>query len=202
MIEELEFVASTVAVVYAPHFQPKSPVSGQALSQFLNRPTANTAPDGSLVITSHRDQLEVLLTGPKVDVRDVSGTYENTHERIPSVVRGICRLVTDDSPISFGINFVILVPKQNPRGWIADRFLDRNLASTIDTPVESAGISLTYDQLGKRITVRFEPTPESSVMVNFNASEEITTLPEQERLATDIKALRASLLQFLDTLDI
>lgn len=75
MIEALEFVASTVAVVYAPHFQPNSPVSGQALAQFLNRPTANTAPDGSLVITSHRDQLEVLLTGPKVDVRDVSDTY-------------------------------------------------------------------------------------------------------------------------------
>lgn len=118
------------------------------------------------------------------------------------MVHGICRLVTDDSPISLGVNFVVLVPKQNPRGWIADRFLNKDLASLIGTPLESAGISLIYDQLGKRITVRFEPTPESSVMVNFNASEEIATLPEQERLASDINALRASLLQFLDTLDI
>ena len=202
MVESLEFISSTVAVVYGPQFQPKAPVSAQAIAEFLQRPTANLAPDGSVVITSHRDQVEVLLSGPKVDVRDVSGSYEKTHEKIPNVLHGICRLVSDDFPISFGVNFVVLVPKDNPGGWIAQTFLNNELNSIIETPLESGGVSLIYDQYDKRVTVRFDPSPDSSVMVNFNASQEITNLPGQEQLATDIKSQRKAFLEFLDALEI
>jgi hypothetical protein len=201
MVESLEFVASTVAVVYGPQFQPKSPVSAQALGEVLQRPTANLAPDGSVVITSHRDQVEVILSGPKVDFRDVSGSHEKSHEKIPSVLHGICPLVSDSSPISFGVNFIVSVPKDNPSAWIAQKFLNNELNSIIHTPLESAGVSLIYDQDGKRVIVRFDPGPDSSVMINFNASEEITKLPGHEQLATDIKSLRKALLDFLDALE-
>jgi len=201
MVESLEFIASTVAIVYGPQFQPKSPVSAQDLGGFLHRPTANLAPDGSAVITSHRDQVEVVLSGPKIDVRDVSGSHEKTHEKIPRALHGICRLLSDDHPISFGVNFVALVPNDNPGSWIAKKFLNSELRSITHTPLESAGISLVYHQHDKRITLRFDPGPDSSVIVNFNANQEITNLPEQDQIAADIKSLRKALLDFLDALD-
>ena len=201
MVESLEFIASTVAVVYGPQFQPKSPVSAQALGEFLHRPTANTAPDGSAVITSHRDQLEVVLTGPKIDFRDVSGSPEKTHEKIPAVLHGICRLVSDDLPVSLGINFVALVPNESPSVWIAQKFLNSELSSITHTQLESAGISLVYDQYDKRITLRFDQGPDSSVVVNFNASQQLTNLPEQEQIATDIESLRDAFIDFLDALE-
>ena len=201
MVESLEFIASTVAVVFGPQFQPKSPVSAQALGEFLHRPTANMAPDGSAVITSHRDQLEVVLSGPKIDFRDVSGSSENTHEKIPSVVHGICSLLSDDIPVSFGVNFVALVPNESPSVWIAQKFLNDDLSSITHAPIESAGVTLVFDQLDKRITLRFDQAPDSSVIANFNASQQITNLPEAEQIATDIESLRKTFLDFLDALE-
>lgn len=201
MVESLEFIASTVAVVFGPQFQPKSPVSAQALGEFLHRPTANIAPDGSAVITSHRDQVEVVLSGPKVDFRDVSGSHEKTHEKIPSVLHGICRLISDDTPASLGVNFVALVPNENPSVWIAQKFLKNELSSITHSQLESTGVSLVYDQNDKRVTLRFDQGPDSSVIVNFNASQQINSIPEQDQIATDIKCLRKAFLDLLDVLD-
>ena len=202
MVQSSEFVTSTVAVLFMPQFQPKSPVSAQALGEVLHRPTANMAPDGSVVITSHRDQVEVVLSGPKVDVRDVSGSADKTHEKIPSVLHGICRLLSDEAPRSFGINFVVSVPNENPSAWIGQKFLNKELNSIIQTPLESNIVSVIYNQSNKRATVRFEPGPESTVVVNFNASQEITKVPGEEEIATDIKSQRTALLDLLEALEI
>ena len=202
MVQSLEFVASTVAVVYNPQFEPKSPVSAQAIGQFLQRPTVNLSPDGSVVITSHRDQVEVVLSANKVDFRDVSGRDERVYEKIPGVLHELCLLLSDDPPKSFGINFIVSVPKENPSAWIAQKFLTKDLNSFIQAPLESDTVSVIYKQSDKRVTVRFEPSPESTVIVNFNASEEVTKLPGQEEMATDIKFQQRALLDFLAALEI
>ena len=201
MIQSLDFVASTVAVLFGPEFQPKSPVPGQAISRFMHRPTLNISPEGAAVITSHRDQIEVVLAANKLDVRDVSGRDEIAHERITTVLHGISPILSDDKPRSYGINFVVSMPKDNPTRWIAEKFLSPGLKSIIESPIGSNSVSLTFEQARKRMTVRFDPGPESTIMVNFNASEEISELPGQQAMVTDIGAQHKTLLDFLAALE-
>ena len=202
MVQSLDFVASTVAVLFGPEFQPKSPVPGQAIAEFMHRPTVNMSPEGAAVITSHRDQLEVVLAANKLDIRDVSGRGTTAHERIPRVVHGICPILSNDQPKTYGINFVVSMPKENPTGWIAQKFLRQNLNSIIEPPIESNGVSVAFDQSNKRITVQFQPSPDSTIMVNFNASQAISELPRQETLATDIESQLKTLLDLLAALEI
>lgn len=202
MVESLDFVASTVAVVFGPEFQPKSPVPGQAMAAFLHRPTVSLSPDGSVVITSHRDQVEVVLSANKLDVRDVSGRDETAYEKIPKVLHGIRPLLSGEQPKLLGINFVVSVPQENPRSWIAQKFLAQDLKTIIQAQFDSNSVSVSYEQSGKRVTVRFDASPESALIVNFNASQDIDDLPAEEEMARDIKSQRKALLELLRALGV
>ena len=95
-----------------------------------------------------------------------------------------------------------MVPNESPSVWIAQKFLNNDLSSITHTPIESAGvISCPLINLDKRITLRFDQAPDSSVIANFNASQQITNLPEPEQIAKDIESLRKAFLDFLDALE-
>jgi hypothetical protein len=201
MVDSLDFIASTVAILFGPEFQPKSPVPGQEIGKFMHRPILNISPEGATVLTSHRDQIEVLLAGNKLDVRDVSGRGNTAHERIPTVLHGICPIISNDKPRSYGINFVVSTPNDNPTGWIAERFLNQDLCSIVGSPIGSNGVSVVFERANKIITVRFDPGPESTIMVNFNASQVISELPKTQAMATDIEAQHGRLLKLLAALE-
>jgi hypothetical protein len=185
MEESVELVVSTAAAVFEPPLQPSGPLSGQAMAKFLHMPSPGYSPDGSLAINSHRDQIEVFLLPSKIDVRNVSGNFEKGYEKVPEVLHGMCELLGADPPKSIGINFVVSVPKDDPEDWIGRRFLNEYLSSTLKVSPASDAISFNYERGNKVITVRFEARPESAITVNFNASEQVTTLPGQAELAVD-----------------
>ena len=199
--ETLDYVASTVAVIFEPQPQASLSLNGEALARVMHLPTPNYAPDGSLVINSRRDQVEVALSPNKVDVRDV-GLGTDNNEKIPRILHGVWALLRPEGLRSFGINFVVSVPRENPGGWIAQTFLSQRLWEIIQLPYNSDAVRISYQRPDKRITIRFESGPDSTVIINFNASQEITDLPEREILEKDIAAQRAVLVSLLEALEI
>ena len=114
----------------------------------------------------------------------------------------MCDLLGADSPKSIGINFVVSVPKEDPRSWIGQRFFSSELEPILKGPPTSDTISVTYGRDNKVITVRFEARPDSTITVNFNASQEVNVLPEQEELATDIETQKDVLVELLKALEV
>ena len=202
MLESFDLLASTVALVFQPPLQPPASISGQEMAKFLHMPSPGYSSDGSLAINSHRDQIEVFVSANKVDVRNLSGNFEKGYEKVPEVLYGMCNLLGAHSPTSVGINFVLSVPKEQPQAWIAQRFLSGDLASIFKGSLAGDTISVTYGMDNKVITVRFEARPDSAITVNFNASQEVAALPEQEQIAADIATQWGILNELLEGLDV
>ena len=198
----MDLVASTVALVFQSPLQPPVSFSGQDMVQFLHLPSPGYSPDGSLAINSHRDQIEVLLSANKLDVRNVSGDFEKGVQKVPDVMHGMCDLLDAHSPRSIGINFVLSVHKEEPRSWMAQRFLNGELASILQGPLGSDIISVIYGRGDKTITVRFEARPDSGITVNYNASEEVSVVPERDQLASDIQVQQSNLNELLEALGV
>ena len=201
-VHRLDLVASTVALVFQPPLQPPVPFSGQDMARFLHLPTPGYSADGSLAINSHRDQIEVLLSANKLDVRNVSGEFEKGVDRVPAVMHGMCEVLSAPAPKSFGVNFLLSVDKQDPRVWMAQTFLKEDLASVMQDSLGSDIVSVIYGRGKKIITVRFEVRPDSGITVNYNASEEVGELPGREQLAADIEVQEGNLRELLGALGI
>ena len=202
MVESLDLVTSTVATVFQPLLQLPVSFSGQEIAKFLHMPSPGYSPDGSPAIISHRDQIEVFLSPNKIDIHNVSGRFQRGYEKVPEVLHGMCDLLGADSPKSIGINFVVSVPKEDPTSWIGQRFFSSELEPILKGPPTSDTISVTYGRDNKVITVRFEARPDSTITVNFNASQEVNALPEQEELATDIETQKDVLVELLKALEV
>ena len=189
----LDLVVSTVAVIFESPLQPPASISSQDVGEFLRLPSLGYSPDGSLAINSHRDQIEVLLSANKLDVRNVSGEHDKGVERVPAAVHGMCELFSTSAPKSFGVNFIVSVEQSEPRSWMAETFLRGDLASVLEDSPGSDMLSFVYVRGVKTITVRFDVRPGFGINVNYNASEEISALPGREELGSDLDAQKANL---------
>jgi hypothetical protein len=194
--ENIDIIMSTIAVITAPPAQPRS-IDQKDLQQVLTRPLAiGQSPDGILV-SSQRDQIEVIVSGNKINVRDLSGEPRFSESKIPSTLH----FFLGSSQIkSYGVNFIINVPRVEPLQWIRDNILSSQIPKrTQKTLIGGAG-TLKIANGSKTWNIKLEPGEGDTINVDFNASEETQQLPDNSRLSQELQEQFLALLRFLNDL--
>lgn len=203
---EIEF--STIAVLLSGQLsQPGSIVTkqqiitGQQLNNVLKRPhSIGELPSGGMSITSSRDQIEIQMLPNKIDVRDLSGELGHAKEEVPRVLHEFFALLSDPTIFSFGINFILVCPVENPKEWLGQNLLKSNLEELLNQQPTSNAISISLRRPPKTINVSFRPGERASINVNFNSSEEATELPPREALESQMQMQYEELLAMLQGL--
>ena len=187
---------STIAVITAPPAQPRS-IDQKDLQQVLARPLAiGQSPEG-LLVSSQRDQIEVIAGGNKINVRDLSGEPRFSESKIPSTLR----FFLEPSQInSYGVNFIIAVPRVEPLQWMRDNILSPQISEkTQKTLIGGAG-TLKIAAKQKIWNIKLEPGEDDTINVDFNASEETQQLPDNDRLRQELQEQFDALLRLLNDL--
>jgi len=192
----IDIMMSTIAVITAPPAQPRS-IDQKDLQQVLTRPLAiGQSPEG-LLVSSQRDQIEVIVGGNKINVRDLSGEPRFSQSKIPPTLH----FFLGPSQInSYGVNFTIAVPRVEPLQWLRDNILSPQISErTRKTLIGGAG-ALKIAVEHKTWNIKLESGEGDTINVDFNASEETQQLPDNGRLRQELQEQFDALLRFLNDL--
>lgn len=192
----IDIMMSTIAVITPPPPQPRS-IDQKDLQQVLTRPLAiGQSPEGILV-SSQRDQIEVIVGGNKINVRDLSGQPRFSESKIPPILH----FFLGPSQInSYGVNFIVVVPRVEPLQWMRDNILSPQISErTQKTLIGGAGtLKIAFEH--KTWNIKLEPGEDDTINVDFNASEETQQLPDDARLCQELQEQFDALLRFLNAL--
>ena len=192
----IDIVMSTIAVIIATPAQPRS-IDQKDLQQVLTRPLAiGQSPEG-LLVSSQRDQIEAIVGGNKINVRDLSGEPRFSESKIPPILH----FFLGPSQINlYGVNLIIAVPRVEPLQWMRDNILSPQIPErTQKTLIGGAG-TLKIDAEHKTWNIKLEPGEGDTINVDFNASEETQQLPDDDRLRQELQEQFDALLRFLSDL--
>lgn len=197
-IDSIYVIMSTIAVTGD---QPPSQVSlsEKELESILKRPfTIGQSPAG-LVVSSQRDQIEIIAGGNKLNVRDLSGGVEFSESKIPTVLDFFIQK-SKYQVSSYGVNFIITVPCIEPGQWIRDNILALNISEKIGKTVYKGAAVLNITSGDKTWNIKLEPGESNTINVDFNASEATGQIPNQDRLREELQEQFDGLRQFLSDL--
>ena len=199
-VAPLDLIMVTVAVVYADDVEVS--VDKEQLFEILHPPVnLGSTPDGQTVISSSRDQVEVLLTPRRINVREVSGNIETAPARVAQVLYWFIDRFFSQSPVvSYGINFVSEAQVEDPRGWIAAQLLNTKGLAPLGKLEGSGGVNIILDRSPKRWTVKFDaPQERQRITIDLNSHETVGALPDVATLPREIAQhygdLNASLIE-------
>lgn len=197
-VEQVYMMASTIAAATKEPAQPV-PIDPKAMEAILARPIAvGASPDG-LLFSSQRDQIEAILSGNRIDVRDVSGKLTFEESKIPKVLVSLLELLKLET-VSYGINFLITLPREKPASWIKDNVLARQIEKKTGKKLVGGAAVLRVTAQPKIWNIKLEPSEEQTIQVNFNASEQVGQLPDQKRLREELQEQLDAFLTFLTSL--
>ena len=185
----IELLTTTIAVVFDPAPPPDIQLS-EAFRRFMRVPlNISQGLDGSLMVVSNRDQIEVSLSPNKADVRDVSGIVERAQTTVPKVLAGVSEILSSSKTRSYGINFLFecnLDGDEDADAWLGRIFVDDRIVEVLGTSPSSDSIMISYGNGSKVQTIRLRVGDQRRIVANSNASEEIDTLPDNEKLEREI----------------
>ena len=197
-VEQVYLMASTIAVATKESAQPV-PLDPKAMETILARPIAvGVSPDG-LLFSSQRDQIEAILSGNRIDVRDVSGKLTFKESKVPNVLVSLLELLKLEI-VSYGINYLITLPREKPASWIKDNILARQIEKKTGKKLVGGAAILRVNAQPKVWNVKLDPSEDQAIQVNFNASEQVGQLPDQKRLREELQEQLDAFLTFLTSL--
>ena len=200
-LEEVDLLVSTIAVVFDPTSQPPPVNVPSDLTGIIRQPVnVSGNPLGQLTITSTRDQIELLLSGNRFEVRDLSGTLDQGVAKIPRIVHEVMALLGNPRLSSYGINFVLEMPKQEARNWLVTTLLSPSIQERLEGELSSNHVNLILHRQSKTLTTQLASGVADKIGVNFNASQETPELPNAEHLRDDMKEQYGALIGLLERL--
>lgn len=184
-IENIYVTMSTIAIV-SEHVPAPISIDAKELEPILKRPVTIGQSPAGLVVSSQRDQLEVIAGGNKLNVRDLSGKTVFSESKIPPVLDFFIRK-TGFKVSTYGINFIIAVPCKEPAQWIRDNVFAPDISGKIGKTVVG-GAALLNIAFGNKVwNIKLEPGEGQAISVDFNASETTQQLPDQAMLRTELQ---------------
>ena len=186
-----ELLVSTIAVVHDAATPQTNPFSEEKL-RGLVRPPLNVLPTmDSFRVVSNRDQIELVLSSVRSEVRDFSGDVDKASSRISEVLTGVMGLLAEPVVRSYGVNFLLesrYEETEDVAAWLGQHFLRDDLKGELGTPVSCDAITFSYDREGKSHTIDIEITGDSTLTINSNASEHTEALPNKSKLEVELKS--------------
>lgn len=189
---------STIALLSLPSQQPTN-INQKDLEGVLTSPLLIGQSGPTLIISSQRDQIEVLSAGNMLNVRDLSGRSEFSESKVPAVLDFFFRLSTPRIS-SYGVNFIITVPRSEPGQWIRDNILAAQISVKTQKTLLGGSAMLKIAADPKTWNIKLEPKEDNKISVDFNASEDTQGLPDPERLRQEMGEQFESMLRFLTEL--
>jgi len=189
---------STIAVLTVPPKQAV-PLNPKELEQVLTGPISVGQSLEGLLFGSHRDQIEAAAGGNKINIRDLSGRPDVSQSKIPTVLHFFVR--TSASKVTaYGVNFLITVPCVEPNGWILENILTSKISEKTGKTLTGGVAQLRMESKPKTWNIKLEPGENGIISIDFNASEEIGELPDEQQLRDELKVQFDAFLKFLDDL--
>jgi len=183
-IDDIYLVTSTIAVTH--EIPADKNVNIKDLEQFLSPPlTVGVTPEGTM-ISSQRDQIEIVTSNVKTNVRDLSGKTDF----VASKGGGILNWFVTNFELkinSYGINFILRVSCSTPRQWITENILSSRISERTGNKLTGGAALISLDASPKTWNIKFEPINDDKLAVDFNASEKTVTLPAADILCSELK---------------
>ncbi len=196
---KINVVMSTIAILTVPPQQ--SAISQKELEQVLTPPLTIGQSTEGLLVSSQKDQIQVIAGGNKTNVQDLSGSKTFSRSKIPTILDFFVKKFKLDVT-SYGVNFVINVPCTEPQKWVADNLLSTQVSQKTGETLIGYGATLKIVAGQKIWNVKFEPSGDKVINVNFNASEETRQLPDKKRLREELQEQFGALQKLLNDLEL
>ncbi len=183
-IDDVYLVMSTVAILHEIP-EPKN-INIKDLEKLLSPPITAVAssPVGTL-ISSQRDQIEILIANNKTDFRDLSGRKDFSSSNIGKMVEYFVsefQLKVN----TYGINFILRVPHSEPRKWITENILSPEISSKTGKKLVGGKGTVSLKSGRKTWNIEFDATEDNRIGVNFNATEKGDKVPSTEALRNEL----------------
>ena len=190
---------TTIAILTAP---PQiSGINQQELEQILTPPLTIGQSDEGMLVSSQKDQIQVIAGGIKTNVRDLSGRKTFSRSKIPVILHFFINRFKLQVT-SYGVNFVINVPCIEPVKWIGDNIISTQVSQKTGKTLIGGIATVKIEAEQKTWNINFKPSGNKMIKVDFNASEETQQLPNQQRLREELQEQYHALLGFLDALEL
>ena len=196
---KIKISMSTIAILAPP---PQAlTISQQEFEQILTPPlTIGQSPEG-LLVSSQKDQLQVIAGGNKTNVQDLSGRKTFSRNKIPAILHFFINRFKLQVT-TYGVNFVINVPCIEPVKWIGDNIISTQVSQKTGKTLIGGMAAVKIEAEQKTWNIKFETNGDKMIKVNFNANEETQRLPNQQRLREELQEQYHALLGFLDALEL
>jgi hypothetical protein len=196
-IDDIYLVTSTIAIT---HESPSDKgVNIKDLEQFLSPPiNIGVTPEGTMV-SSQRDQIEIVTSNVRTNVRDLSGKKDFVGSKIGVILNWF--VTNFELKInSYGINFILRVSYSNPRQWISENILSSRISERTGNKLTGGAALISLDANPKTLNIKLEPVDGDKLAVDFNASEKTNTLPAADILCSELKTQWELLAKLLSNL--
>ena len=108
---------------------------------------------------------------------------------MPKVLAGVSEILSSPKTRSYGINFLFecnLDGDEDADAWLGRIFVDDRIVEVLGTSPSSDSIMISFGNGSKVQTIRLQVGGQRRIVANSNASEEIDTLPDNEKLECEI----------------
>ena len=197
--ESIEVVMSTIVLLSSPSQQPPVAINQKDLERVITPPLLIGESGPATIISSQRDQIEVVSAGNMLSVRDLNGRSEFSESKVP-VVLGFFLSLSAPRLSSYGVNFIISVPCSEPGQWIRDNILATQISVKTGKTLLGGSARLKIAADPKTWNIKLEPREDNKISVDFNASEDTRELPDPAHLRQEMGEQFESMLRFLTEL--
>lgn len=206
--KQITLILTSIAVLFELPDSPPT-IKGQDLEGALAGPlNISQAPGGAVVISSTRDQIEVHVSGNKVDIRELSGKPEQAQAAIPKLVSTMLSILNSPTVSTYGVNFITEFDMPDPEVWIGEKFLRGGLSPLFDFApkppatdrAKSNAVAIRIENPPKDFLVKVESRANARININLNASEHVAILPSADQLAIELKQYYGSTIALIESL--
>lgn len=196
-IDDIYMLMATVAIA---HEIPETQVvNTKAFENLLCPPITVANSMAGMLISSQRDQIEILIANNKTDIRDLSGRKNFSSSKICKVVEYFISNFKLKIT-SYGVNFLLRVPHPEPGKWIVENVLSSGILEKTGKALVSGSGIVSLKSGRKTWNVGFESIDGNKIGINFNANEIKGELPGEVAIRKELKKQWDLLVKFLGDL--
>lgn len=195
-IDDIYLVMSTVAILHEIP-EPKN-INVKGFEKLLSPPITAVPSLLGMLISSQRDQIEIVIASNKTDFRDLSGRKDFSSSKIGTLVE----YFADELQLkvnTYGINFILKLPHSEPQKWITENILSSEISTKTRKKLVGGKGTVSLKSARKNWNIGFEAT-DDNIGVNFNATEKSNEIPSSEVLRNELNKQWDSLIKFFSDL--
>jgi hypothetical protein len=196
-VTDIYLVMRTVAIL---HELPETKnIDLKNFEKIMSPPVTAAATPSGTMISSQRDQIEILIAGNKTDFRDLSGKTDFTESKIEGVAQyfaGEFKLKAN----TMGINFIIRVPQEDPEQWMIDNIISSEFSKKTKKKLIGGSASVSIKSGSKTWNIVFEISEKNKIGLNFNMTKSTKQILDAQKIKKEFEDQWKFLVRLLNEL--